>query len=119
MRIFVLLVTMLQVSSMCQVACGRKSSSEFGGPLCPTGVLSWSADGRVLVHHSESWCGLLKWGRNIDMKIHLLLFSSICECEATAIRVGLFHCDRSEDVDIAICERIESVRNEGQKIDFE
>jgi hypothetical protein len=25
----------------------------------------------------------------------------------------LFHCDRSEDVDIAICDRIESVRNEG------
>ena len=69
MRIFLLLVSMLQVSSMWRVACGRKSSSEFGGPLCPTGVLSWSADGRVLVHHSESWCGLLKWGRNIDMKI--------------------------------------------------
>ena len=87
MRIFVLLVTMLQVSSMCQVACGPKSSSEFGGPLCPTGVLSWSADGRDFVHHSESWCGLLKWGRNIDMKMHFLLFSSICQCEATAIRV--------------------------------
>lgn len=28
-------------------------------------------------------------------------------------RVCLFHCDRSEDVDIAICDRIESVRNEG------
>ena len=88
MLIFVLLVSMLQVSSMCQVACGRKSSSEFGGPLCPTGVLSWSADGRVLVHHPESWCGLLKWGRNIDMKILLLLFLSIiCQCEATATRV--------------------------------
>lgn len=33
-------------------------------------------------------------------------------------RVCLFHCDRSEDVDIAICDRIESVRNEGQKIDL-
>ena len=28
-------------------------------------------------------------------------------------RVCLFHCDRSDAVDIAICDRIESVRNEG------
>ncbi|CAE7661481.1 unnamed protein product [Symbiodinium pilosum] len=47
---------------------------------------------------------LLEFCRGVLMAV----FSSIIQK-----RICMFHCDRSEDVDIAICDRIEAVRNEG------
>ncbi|CAJ1371061.1 unnamed protein product, partial [Effrenium voratum] len=61
------------------------------------------ADGKRLVSLVVP-SALLEFCRGVLMAV----FSSIIQK-----RVCLFHCDRSEDVDIAICDRIESVRNEG------
>lgn len=120
MSIFVLFVSMLQV-------CVRllADGNRLVSLVVPSALLEFCRGVLMAVFSSIIQTLGVDWGTKHRDEDSPSVFIHVASCVSVKPqrfllrkRVCLFHCDRSEDVDIAICDRIESVRNEGQKIDL-